>query len=184
MRKLFVNVNASAAIEFALVAPVLFLLIFGIIETSFIMLLQGNMEYAVRQASRSGITGYTPTGMTRAAYIQSQVNQNLIFPNTANVTLTTLIYPSFEDIHQAEPYTDTNHNGKYDLGEPYTDINGNGQWDADMGVSGDGGAGDIVVYTVTYNWTILTPFLSHFFSSNGQLPVSASMVVRNEPYAN
>jgi len=28
-----------------------------------------------------------------------------------------------------EPFTDTNRNGKWDIGEPFTDVNGNGKWD-------------------------------------------------------
>src|SRR5262249_35695679 len=33
-----------------------------------------------------------------------------------------------------EPFTDSNSNGKYDVGEPYTDTNGNGVWDDVGGV--------------------------------------------------
>lgn len=31
---------------------------------------------------------------------------------------------------RAEPYTDVDANGQYDLGEPFVDLNGNGQWDS------------------------------------------------------
>ncbi len=180
--RLFKDEKAVAAIEFAFIAPVLFFLIFATIEIGMVMVASSILESAVRIASRAGITGYTPVGMTRDQYVLQVIDQNLIFLKPANVTFTTEIYNTFSDIGQPEPYVDANHNGHYDLGESFTDINGNGQWDADMGLAGSGGPGAIVVYKVTYPWQIVTPFLAKFFSPTGVFNITASMVVMNEPY--
>lgn len=170
------------AVEFALVAPVVLLMIFATIELSWFMLSSVILESAVREASRAGITGYTPAGMTREQYIQQQINDHVILLDKNNITFATTVYNTFADINQPEPFTDTNANGVYDMGEPYTDANGNGIWDEDMGVAGIGGSGAIVVYRVTYPWQMMTPIVSQFFNNNGQFNITSSMVVRNEPF--
>ena len=42
------------------------------------------------------------------------------------VDLDTLVYESFADIGEPEPFTDENGNGAYDAGEAFIDVNGNG----------------------------------------------------------
>ena len=158
MKRRFLKNNKGAAmLEFALLAPIFFYMIFGIIEVSAMMLTEGVIESATRQAARSGLTGYTPSGTTRDEYILDQIEAEAILIDPNQLTLNTLVYSNFGDIGQSEPYTDTNGDGYYDVGEPYTDSNGNGQWDIDMGIAGIGNGGDIVVYTVNYPWSFYTP---------------------------
>lgn len=176
------NRRGSAAIEFALLAPVFFYLVFGIIEVYTIALAEGILESSVRQAARSGLTGFNPAGLTRDEFILQQIEEEAFFINTDNIIFENQIYSSFENIDQPEPYTDENDDGFYDIGEPFTDVNANGQWDEDMGASGAGSAGDIVVYTIKYNWRFLTPFIGELMSDDGSLDLVASAVVRNEPF--
>lgn len=180
--RLLKETRAASALEFALVAPILFLLIFAIIEITGVMLAQAVLEAAVRSASRAGITGYTPAGVSRNSYVEQVVKDNLIYLKPEALIFETKVYGSFANIGQPEPFTDSNNNGVYNIGEPYTDINANLHWDADMGSSGAGGAGAIVVYEVKYPWQIVTPLLSRYFGNNGAMNITASMVVRNEPY--
>lgn len=94
-----------------------------------------------------------------------------------------LVYDSFENIGQPEPFTDQEPmNGVYDQGEPFTDVNGNTTWDADMGAAGVGGPGEVVVYTVSYDWPLLTGMLHSWMGTDGKVPLRASVAVRNEPY--
>ena len=169
-------------IEFALLAPVFFYMIFGIIEIFSFMLADGILESAVRQAGRSGLTGYNPAGVSREDFIRQQVEDRVFFINADNLDFETLIYSSFSNINQPEPFTDSNHDSYYDIGEPYTDINANGQWDDDMGVAGSGGAGDIVVYKLRYTWEFMTPFIGAFLSDDGTMDIVANAVVKNEPF--
>jgi hypothetical protein len=53
---------------------------------------------------------------------------------------------------------------------------------------GVGGAGNIVVYTVNYNWKILTPIIGQWLgkpdpqnAGRYMIPMGASIVVKNEP---
>ena len=69
----------------------------------------------------------------------------------------TLVYESFADIGEPEPFTDQDGNAGYNSGEPFVDVNGNGQWDEDMGEAGLGGPSDVVVYRLSYDWGIDHP---------------------------
>ena len=176
------NHKGVTAVEFALLAPIVLLFIFATIEISWLMLSASILENSVRMASRAGITGYVPSGMTRDEFIRQQIDGNLIILDPAKIQFDTLIYDSYANIGQPEPFIDQNANSSYDLGEPYTDINGNAKWDDDMGTAGKGGAGAIMVYKVTYPYKILTPIVSQFFANNGNFDLHSNMVVRNEPF--
>lgn len=177
------RVDGVSAIEFALIAPTLLLLLFGIIEFSLIMMVQSVMEGATAAASRLGKTGYSANGLTREQTILQAITTragSLIAP--ASLTIQSKFYKQFDQINDPEPYTDSNHNGYYDAGEPFTDINGNAVWDADMGTSGYGSAGDVVVYTVSYPWIILTPVMGDIIGTHGVFTITTHAVVKNEPY--
>jgi len=182
MKILKSNERGSMVVEFALLTPVFFFILFGIIEIFAFMLAQGIIESSVRQAARSGLTGYNPAGVSRDNYILQQVKDKVFFINSDNLNFTTQIYSSFSNINQPEPYVDSNGDGYYDIGEPYTDVNANGQWDMDMGIAGSGGAGDIVVYKLSYTWAFMTPFIGAFLSDNGTMDIVANAVVKNEPF--
>lgn len=182
LRKLRKNNEGAALIEFALLAPVFFYLIFGIVEVFTLQLSEGILESATRHAARSGLTGYIPDGLSRDDYILQQVKAESFFVDEDNIRLETLVYSDFADIGEEEPYTDENGDTFYDIGEPYTDVNGNGQWDSDMGAAGYGDGGDIVVYKISYDWQFLTPFIGEFLTDDGNWEITSSVVVRNEPY--
>ena len=169
--------------EFAILMPVLALLLLGIFELGTIMLTNSLMEGAMREASRYGITGRDDQSVSRENYIRNMVDeQTLGFVDMAQANFETLVYPDFGSIGDGEPYVDGDGNGQYDIGETYTDENNNGSWDADVGQAGAGGADDVVLYKITYEWPIMTPLLSNLIGTNGKFPLVASIAVRNEPY--
>lgn len=170
----------QAIVEFALLAPALLGLICGIIEFSGILLVQTLLEGGAREASRYGITGSVPAGMDRESMILQIISDNsfdIIEPNDIDVE--TLVYETFGSVGQPEPFTDENSNGSYDAGEPFDDINENGGWDQDMGAAGLGGPGDVVVYQLSYDWTIMVPIFRPIFGD--EITLEASIAVRNEP---
>ena len=177
------DAGGVTAIEFAVIAPVLLLLLFGILEFSAIMLVSNIMESATAISSRLGKTGYQQAGLTREATILASINsktQGLIDP--AKLTVAAKSYSEFDKIGDPEPWNDANNNGLAEAGE-YQDINGNGQRDLDMGIAGYGGAGAIVVYTVSYPWPVMTPLLRPLIgNAQGNYVITTSSVVKNEPY--
>lgn len=175
--------DGVTAIEFAMIAPVLLVMIMGIIEFSLMMLTYNVMESATTVSARLGATGFTTSGISRQQTILNQINDRAgSFITTANLTVTSKFYTQFSNINDPEPFTDTNANTIHDAGEAYTDVNGNGQWDADMGQAGYGNAGDIVVYTVTYPWHIVTPIISSFVGNAGVFTITTHAVTKNEPF--
>ena len=183
LRKFGSAEGGVTAIEFAVVAPVMCILIMGIIEFAVVMMVYNVMEGATATSARTGKTDYIDGSGTRQQTILDQITAragSLLDPT--KLTVTTKYYKQYDQIGDPEPYVDTNHNGQYDPGEPFTDINGNGVWDADMGQSGFGSAGDIVVYTVSYPWPISTPIVSSFIGTNGIFTITTHAVVKNEPY--
>jgi len=207
--------RGAVAIEYALILPFLLLFSFGILEISLCMASLVTLEGGLKQASRYGVTSQLPDDATFAASglaplvptafagkdnrtktIMAILNQNtldLIDLNTA--TISTQTFNSFSAVSTGEPYTDSNNNGHYDAGEPFSDTNCNGVRDGPgaatggAGAAGDAGAaGAIVVYTVTYNWKILTPMVGPFLGQvdpsrpgHYMIPMTAKMVVKNEP---
>ncbi len=176
--------RGSPGVEFAFIAPPLIMILIGIVEVALVTAGHVLLEGSVRQASRYGITGYVPAGTTRIDYLRSIVGANTAgLINVNNMTITYQIYSSFANVHQPEPYVDQNSNGHHDNGEPFTDINGNATWDADMGIAGLGGPGDIVAYTLTYDWPIITALLRPLLGdNNGLVRLTSKIVVRNEPF--
>jgi Flp pilus assembly protein TadG len=171
----------TAMVEFAILAPIFLGLLGAIMEFSGIMFVQTLLEGSAREASRYGITGSTEPGVSREDEIMNIVRKNTYgIIDLDKLNIETLVYHSFADIGQPEPYTDTNGNGSYDTGEPFTDVNGNGTWDPDMGSAGLGGPGDIVVYQMSYDWHIMIPLFRPFFGDT--VTLKANVAVRNEPY--
>jgi len=173
--------GGATALEFAFIAPVMLLLMMGIIEFSMIMFTQTVMESATSNTSRMGRTGFSLAGLSREQQLINNVatrTAGLLNPSLITVTMQT--YSSFDRVNDPEPFIDSNNNGVYNSGEAYTDINGNGQWDQDMATAGAGNANDIVVYTVSYPWQITTPLVNAVIGNI--FAVSARSVVKNEPY--
>lgn len=171
------------AVEFAFIAPVLCLIVMGIVEVAMIMFAQTVMESAIFQASRTGKTGYVESGQTQQETIEAAINRMAgLIMDTNQITLTSKYYDNFSNVEQAEPFVDLDGDGVRDEAENYTDTNMNGQYDEDTyGVSGTGSASQIVLYTATYPWAINTPLVSQFFN-NGTVTITARTVIRNEPY--
>jgi Flp pilus assembly protein TadG len=171
-------------VEFALVAPVVLFLICGSMEIGHMMfarmMLDGAVVEASRQATASLETGETQrTQIMRDAIIKAMAPFPLATGQT--IQITTTVYKDFNSA-SPETYTDSNGNGRYDLGEPYVDRNQNGQWDDAVAISGStlGGPGDVVGYTARFPKRILFTPIARIMGFTTSIPLSATTVVRNE----
>lgn len=186
-RSIFRSQSGNTAIEFALIAPVMFWMFVGTFELSMYFFATSTMEGAITASSRLGKTGYDPLigeGKTREALILETVKGRVsALMDTDKVTLTARAYDSYDDIGQPEPYTDANGSGDYNDGESYTDVNGNGSWDADMASAGYGGAEDVVYYEAAYDRPIFTPMMARLLGNEtGVIPIRSGIIVKNEPW--
>ena len=125
--------------------PILLLMTFGTIEIGMIMAVQSTLEGGLKEASRYGITGQTPSDTTRIDKIRAILKNHTIgLVDMAEAKITIKTYQSFSKIGEMEPLQDTPaplegeesnacHNGRFDAdcpGETFTDVNANHVWDA------------------------------------------------------
>jgi len=174
------DVRGAAAVEFAMTAPILFLMVAGSLDMAqgyyVNTVLQGAVNAAARKSSLQ-------SGQTSSTTLDSLVTTMItnVMPK-ATVTFTRKNYAEFTSVGMPEDFTDTNKNGKYDSTECFVDMNGNGIWDADMGKSGLGGANDVVAYTVTVNYKRLFGLGSYLGLPLSQT-IHATTILKNQPFA-
>ncbi|NVJ97064.1 MAG: pilus assembly protein [Alphaproteobacteria bacterium] len=172
--------DGSALIEAALGLPILLATIIGVLEIANFYFVTATMENAVLHASRFGVTGSFDEGSSRETQLLEVIEEQTYgWVKMDEVSVETLVYETFGDIGEEEPYSDDNGSGTYDPGEDYSDVNGNGQWDSDMAVAGLGDAGDIVFYRISYP----APSLTGFGDWMGKtINITSTVAVRNEPF--
>jgi Flp pilus assembly protein TadG len=171
--------RGAAIVEFAIIAPVMMLVLMGLGDLSYQIYAQSILNGAMQKAGRdSAIQG----GGNNTAVLDGKVS-DMVHRIAANavIAFTRKNYDSFSVI-KPEPFTDTNGNGVRNAGECYTDINNNLQWDADPGLTGQGGANDVTMYTATVTYPRLFP-VAGLFGWPNTLTISATTLLKNQPYA-
>ena len=171
--------NGVTVVEFALIAPTFLLLLLGTLDIGQMVYAQSVLNGAVQTAARdASLEG----GDTAAADAMVLEQVSGVMPGVELNTSRTSYY-DFADIERAEQWNDADDNGLCNDGEAFVDENRNGQWDDDIGVSGNGGANDVVIYEVEATYTSLfkVPFMRE---SWGARTLSSSAIKKNQPFAN
>ena len=172
--------SGATLIEFAIVAPVMLLMLIGFFDLGHSMYVRAVLQGAVQKAGRdSGLESGTINAGSIDTKVQAQVRA--VTGSRATFSSRRQSYSSFSQVADPEAYVDANSDGNYDVGECYEDENGNGSWDADMGRSGQGGASDIVLYSTTVSYPRLFP-MAGLLGWSPDISVSASTILRNQPY--
>lgn len=182
-RGLSSDFRGSTAIEFALLTPVMLMAIIGFFEIGYQAYVSSVLEGALNEAARNS-TLESASQAEQITKIDEKVQAQVrtVAPAATFFTLRKA-YASFSEVGKPEPFNDTNKNGVRDPGECYEDLNGNGKFDSDRGKVGQGGADDIVSYTMTASYPRLLP-VGGFFGWENTNSVSATTVLRNQPYGN
>jgi Flp pilus assembly protein TadG len=160
------NRRGSAAVEFALVAPVFFALLFAIIETGLMFFASQVLETITQDSARMILTGQAQTASYTQAQFQSYVcSQIPALFSCANVYVDVESYPSF---------TNVTINSQIDASNNF--IN-NMQYNP-------GGPGDIVVVRLFYQWPLFVTGLGYNISNlaGSKRLLTATAAFRNEPY--
>lgn len=180
------NERGMAVTEFALVAPVLCILLLGALDMSHSLYMQSVLQGVVQKTARDS-TLESGTETAKQAALDANVVTNVRkLAKNATVTITRRYFKDFTKAAQAaaEPFTDTTtgifHDGICNNGEPYQDSNNNGVWDKDGGDDGQGGAKDDVVYTVVISYPRMFRF--GFLGLPPTTTVTATTVLANQPY--
>lgn len=180
LRTLPADSRGVTVVEFALVAPILLMMLLGIFDLGHTMYTRSLLLGAIQKTARdSSIEGASGNQSTLDGKITTVVQA--IAPGAA-LTFKRRAYQNFSDVARGEDYTDTDLNGICDKGEPYEDANNNNTWDSLAGADGFGGARDAVHYTVTVNFERIFPAYA-FIGGSKMAALTAETVLRNQPYA-
>lgn len=176
-RRVMRDSRGIAAVEFALLAIPLFVLIMGGIEFGFMMFTKARLGGTLQQAARMATTGDDDNG-TDGANIDKMVKADLKVTTGARVDIEKSYYDNFDQVRNPE---DKDSAG---TAPPYcwTDVNGNQRWDKDPGRTGLGGANDIVNYKVTVTYPVLFPLVTKTITGSPDVVLSEQAALQNEPF--
>jgi len=153
--------KGSAIVEFALIAPIFFLLLFAIIDFGLLFWVNLTMQHAVREGARFAVTGQTcsfgnpPTAQQRYQCVIKGIKDS-------SIGLYDLVSPTMTiSINNGTPTT-YNNPGEYTPGM--------------FGIKDD-----IVALQLNCNWPLLTPLIAPFFSG-AVYEFSVATTMRNEAF--
>ena len=163
------NRRGSAAVEFALVAPAFFALLFAIIETGIVFFAGQVLETATQDAARAVMTGQAQSqGLSQSQFKANDVCNlgsvaNVLFVCN-NISVDVESFKSFVGINLS----------------PLVDANGN----FTPTQYSPGQACDIVVVRVAYEWQLYVTGLGYNIASlpGGKRLLTGTAAFQNEPY--
>ncbi|HEY0595103.1 TadE/TadG family type IV pilus assembly protein [Sphingopyxis sp.] len=173
------NERANVVIEFALAGPLFLLLVVGLFDYTWQMyanqVLQGAVSGAARDATLESNAG-NQTAIDNA--VKAQVQH--VFKD-ATLEFKRKAYESFDRIGDPEVMVDSGNGILGDKGDYFEDLNNNGSCDDDVGTDGNGGAEDVVLYTVKMKYARVLPVWK-MLGQPEETTLIATAVLRNQPY--
>jgi len=162
-RRLARQEDGAAAVEFGMVAAPFLLLTFAIMETSIVFFAGQALETAVADSARLIMTGQAQEqGLNQATFKQAVCAKiRGLFDCANGVYVDVKTYPAFANVNLTPP------------------LDANGNFQNNMTYQ-PGGAGDIVVVRLFYQWPIYVSLLQNM-SGNKRLLI-ATAAFRNEPF--
>ncbi|HTU10140.1 MAG TPA: TadE/TadG family type IV pilus assembly protein [Allosphingosinicella sp.] len=166
-------------VEFAMVAPVLLLILLGFFDLGYRVYAQSVLQGALHDAARMATVGGSSM-----AQIDARVKTRLSnFATRSTVTTEATNYFDFSGVAQPEKIVgDTVPVNTYNPGDCFEDTNANNTYDADRGRSGTGNSDDIVRYSVTITFPRILP-LGRLMGWGNTQTLTSNTVLRNQPYA-
>jgi Flp pilus assembly protein TadG len=167
LRRFRRNRRGSAAVEFALVAPIFFALLFAIIETAIVFFAGQVLETVTQDSARMIMTGQAQN----AGFSQSQFKTyvcgkvSLLFDCANGIYVDVKSYPQFSGVSISDPI-----DGSKNFVPPNN--------------YNPGGPGDIVVVRLFYQWPLFVTGLGYNIAnvSGSKRLLTATAAFRNEPY--
>ncbi|RJF91347.1 TadE family protein [Sphingomonas cavernae] len=174
------NTDGATVVEFAIVAPIMLMLMLGMMELGYQAYAQSVLQGATNKAARDLTLEDAPT---KKAVIEGKIASMLqTISNRATVTTTSESFSSFTKVNTYEDFKDLDGDKQFDADtECFLDVNNSKTWNK-RGKSGLGGADDIVVFTATATYPRLFPVMGMLGWSNTGTSV-ARTTLRNQPYS-
>ncbi|WP_296596488.1 TadE/TadG family type IV pilus assembly protein [Phenylobacterium sp.] len=154
------DARGATAVEFALIAPVLFFSLLSLLEIGMLTMVSTNLDAAVVEAARKIRTGQSD-GAASASSFEDQVCGVMggsLSDCRDRLIVSVQKYSAFANANAAA------------AAQP------SGQFDK-------GGQNDIILVKANYNWPLITPFLLSAYPRNGmQVTLSSRFAFKNEPF--
>ncbi len=170
--------RGATIIEFAIILPVLLMLLMGLFDLMYQIYAQSILTGAVQKAGRDSAIegGADNTGAIDAAVL-GQIDTLV---NIVDHTSRRRSYKTFSSI-KPEVFYDNNGNNTFDEGDCFDDINANGTWDQDPGATGQGGADDVTLYTFSVTYARVFPVMT-LLGRPKNVTLTADTLLKNQPY--
>jgi Flp pilus assembly protein TadG len=157
--------RGSAVVQFALVAPAFFALLFAIIETALMFFASQVLETITQSSARDILTGQAQNAALTQSQFQTYVcNQIPALFTCSNLQVDVESFSSFAAINLAYDPCNTVNNVQYSPGGP----------------------GDVVVVRLIYPWQLFVTSLGYNIStpcmSGNRRQLIATAAFQNEPY--
>jgi Flp pilus assembly protein TadG len=159
--------RGSAAVEFALIAPIFFAMLFAILETALVFYAGQVLETAVQNSARLIYTGQAQTKSFSSGNFKNDVCSHLVaLFDCGAVHVDVRSFKSFAAVDMTLPIDP---NTKTFLNEMKYD---------------PGGPGDVVVVRVFYEWPLFVTGLGYNIANLAESKrlLAATAAFRNEPY--
>ena len=167
LRRFRRNRRGSAAVEFALVAPIFFALLFAILETGIVFFAGQVLESVTQDSARTIMTGQAQTAALTQAQFKTNVCSRIsvLFDCASGIYVDVRSYSAFASVDVTAP------------------IDANGNFQNNMQYS-PGGPGDIVVVRLFYQWPLIVTGLGYNIANlnNSKRLLTATAAFKNEPY--
>jgi Flp pilus assembly protein TadG len=161
--------SGSAALEFALIAPVFFLFLMGIIETGIIFFGNSTLQFAADDVARQVRTGQVQSANMTAAQFRTLVCNDIgaLLACNANLQIDVETFGNFTGASMTPP------------------IDANGNLNAALNNFNPGTSCQVAVVRLFYTWHIITPLMQPLLSNlpGGNHLLTASGAFRNEPFS-
>lgn len=178
IRLILDDTRGAAMMEFAIVAPVLLLMIIGGLGAGHTLYVKSVLDGEMQKAARD--TGLEDAGSeARQSAIQAVVRDQVRRVITgAKIDFAMKSFHDYRNAkNRAEEYVDSNHDGACNNGESYVDANNSGTWDVEGGTDGIGGSKDVVLLTAVVTYPSFLPF----GQNKGLMKLTSSTLLRNQP---
>ncbi|MGE5138422.1 MAG: TadE/TadG family type IV pilus assembly protein [Rudaea sp.] len=173
------NRRGSAAVEFAMVAPVFFALLFAIIETAIMFFASQVLETVAQNSARTNLTGQAQNGAVAACQVAG------VSTPCTQATFKTYVcsqIPALFDCNNL--YVDVqSYSNSFASVTLTPHIDSNNNFDPTMQYNA-GGAGQVVVVRLFYQWPLFVTGLGYNIANltgNKRLLV-ATAAFQNEPF--
>ena len=167
LRRFRRNRRGSAAVEFALVAPLFFGLLFAILELAMVFFASQVLETVTQDSARMIMTGQAQNASFTQAQFKNLVCSKIVamFDCLNGISIDVQSYKTFSTINIADPIDATK-----------TFVPPNNYL--------PGGPGDIVVVRLFYKWPVFVTGFGFNLSNIGsnQRLLTATAAFQNEPY--